>query len=104
VTKSLVIRDAAIIDVDRILAHLHDASPPSAAAFKATLAKVFRRMAVFPRAGLSRYGDLLDIQGLRHLATPRFPYLVFYVETSSAIAVVRVLHVHRDLLDALSEG
>jgi toxin ParE1/3/4 len=54
-----------------------------------------------PGIGSQRYGHLIPGMRIRHIA--RFPFLVLYLERESAIEVIRVLHIRRDLPAALEE-
>lgn len=47
--------------------------------------------------GSPRYAVELDWPGLRTQPVQRFPYLVFYLEQTNHLEVLRVLHAHRDI-------
>lgn len=79
--------------LDHSLAEAPRAAAALASAFEATVRSIARA----PAAGSPRYAQELDVAGLRHRRTRRFPYLVFYVEGATAIAIVRVLHESRDI-------
>jgi toxin ParE1/3/4 len=54
-----------------------------------------------PAAGSPRYGQALDLPGLRFWPLRRFPYLIFYFERADHVDVWRVLHGSRDIPDWL---
>ncbi len=62
-----------------------------------------RMIAAAPATGSPRFGDLLDLPGLRSRRLRRFPFLVFYVEGDAKIEVWRVLHERRDLAESLQD-
>jgi toxin ParE1/3/4 len=59
--------------------------------------EAYTRIGQAPKAGTPRYRVLLNIPGLRAALVDRFPYVVFYIEHTRYIDVIRVLHQHRDL-------
>jgi toxin ParE1/3/4 len=50
-----------------------------------------------PWIGSPRHAVDLDWPGLRTHTVRRFPYLIFYVEQTDHLDVLRVLHAHRDI-------
>jgi toxin ParE1/3/4 len=69
-------------------------------ALEATL----RQMAEYPGVGSSRHAAATGIEGLRSLAVRRFPYLVFYLEHSEQVDVLRVLHQRRDIPELMRDS
>lgn len=65
--------------------------------------EALRRVAALPASGSPRYGLQLNIEELRTQPTPRFPYLIFYVERATEIVVLRILHQKRDLATIISD-
>jgi toxin ParE1/3/4 len=96
-TKPVILRAQADADIDSAADHYLREAPEVVDALldslEATLADIGRS----PGRGSPRYAHLLDLPGLRFRMTKRFPYLVFYVEGPREIAVLRVLHQHRDI-------
>lgn len=68
-------------------------------AVEQTLTLIARR----PGIGSPRYAVELDWPGLRTRPVQRFPYLVFYLEQTDHLDVLRVLHAHRDLPASLQD-
>lgn len=62
-------------------------------ALQVTLGAVGRQ----PRARSPRYGEELDLPGLRSRNLKRFPHVVFYLEHDHSVDVWRVLHAKRDI-------
>jgi len=96
----LHVRPEADRDLDAAVAFLLQENAPDAALklldeFEAALSRIAGR----PGIGSPRYAHLL--QGLRFWKLRRHPYLVFYVEQTGAIDVLRVLHAARDIPAAL---
>jgi toxin ParE1/3/4 len=54
--------------------------------------------------GSPRYAVELDWPGLRTHPVQRFPYLVFYLEQTDHLDVLRVLHAHRDIPASLQDA
>jgi toxin ParE1/3/4 len=69
--------------------------------FAEALNSAYRSIADRPGSGSPLHGDALGIAGLRARKVPRFPYLIFYIESGEAIEVVRILHAQRDIPAAL---
>ena len=56
-----------------------------------------------PGIGSPRYAVELDWPGLWTHPVQRFPYLVFYLEQTNHLDVLRVLHAHRDIPASLQD-
>jgi len=65
--------------------------------------QTFTLIARQPRIGSPRYAVELDWPGLRTHPVQRFPYLVFYLEQTNHLDVLRVLHAHRDIPASLQD-
>ena len=76
-------------------------APEQVPKWLAALKKILVSIEKSPSLGAPRDAHELDLPGLRSQMTKNFPYLVFYLEESSKITVVRVLHVRRDIPDGL---
>jgi toxin ParE1/3/4 len=66
--------------------------------------QAFTLIARQPRIGSPRYAVELDWPGLRTHPVQRFPYLVFYLEQTDHLDVLRVLHAHRDISASLQDA
>ena len=102
--KAFTVSDAASADVDRALDYYARERPHAARRLLAALRSTFEKIEESPRAGSRRYADLVEAPLLRHRATPRFPYLVFYMDLEEEIVVLRVLHQRSDIQAQLSES
>lgn len=74
-----------------------------ALAFREALRTAYRLIVARPSAGSPRYGEILDLPGLRTKRLKRFPFLVFYIESPDRIDVWHVLHAQRDIPASLAE-
>lgn len=73
--------------------------------FVSALETAIARIERNPGIGSPRYAHELDIPQLRHWSLQKFPYAVFYIEHKTHLAVIRVVHLSRDIpttLQALS--
>jgi toxin ParE1/3/4 len=96
--KPIVFRAPARDDVAAAVDWLAlEAGEEVAAGLVAELEALYERIAVNPAMGSPRWGNELNLPGLRHRALKVHPYLVFYVERAQRIEVVRVLHQARDI-------
>ena len=96
--KPVQLRRLAANDIDDALTHyLAEAGSDVATRFIGAVERSLRHVARHPHNGSLRLSYELDLPGLRYLAVPKFPYLVFYVERAEQIDVWRVLHARRDL-------
>ncbi len=96
------VRPAADRDLDAALAFLLREGAQAAARqlleeFEAALSRIAGR----PAIGSPRYGHLLP--GLRFWRLRRHSYLVFYVQQTGFIDVLRILHAKRDIPAALGD-
>lgn len=55
------------------------------------------QIAEYPASGSTRLAELSGLPGLRSVAVPEFPYLIFHVEGGAGIILLRVLHGRRDI-------
>jgi toxin ParE1/3/4 len=98
--KRLSIRRKADADLDAALDAYAD-RPASAAKLLRAFEAAFRSIARHPDAGSRRWAIELQFEELRHRVVRRFPYLVFYVVLPTEVAVIRILHQHRDIPQAI---
>ncbi len=96
--KPVVPRERARRDVeDAVDYYADEAGARVALRFIDALERAYLAIGRHPAAGSPRYGQELDLPGLRSRRLLRFPYMVFYVERQDHIDVWRVLHVQRDI-------
>ncbi|MGZ3182941.1 MAG: type II toxin-antitoxin system RelE/ParE family toxin [Telluria sp.] len=93
-----VLRLRAQQDIDEALDfYEREGGATAATAFIDALQQAIEEIRLHPAMGSPRYGQELDLPGLRHWRLKRFPYLVFYREDSAQIDIWRVLHDQRDI-------
>jgi toxin ParE1/3/4 len=66
--------------------------------------QAFALIARRPSIGSPRFAVELDWPGLRTQPVQGFPYLVFYLEQTDHLDVLRVLHAHRDVPGSLQDA
>ena len=109
--RSVVLRASARRDVDEVVArYLEEAGADVALGFIDALEGVFRHIADHPRqiadhpdSGSPRYGQELNLPGLRSWPVKAHPHVVFYMTGGGLIDVWRVLHGRRDIPAGLRE-
>lgn len=96
--KPPLLRQAAEQDIDRAFTYyLREAGSRIATSFVDSVDVALMHIGHHPGSGSLRYGELIDVSGLRTWALNRFPYAVFYVEHEDHLDVLRVLHQHSDI-------
>lgn len=102
--RSVVLRASARQDVDEVVArYLEDAGAEVALGFIDALQEAFRHIAGNPDSGSPRYGQELNLPGLRSWPVQAYPHVVFYLTEGDLIDVWRVLHGRRDIPAGLRE-
>ena len=97
-SKPVVLREIARRDIDGAIDfYLAEAGEAVALRFIDALQAAIFAIGRHPAAGSPRYGQDLDLPGLRSRPLKRFPYVVFYVERDRDVDVWRVLHAKRDI-------
>ena len=81
----------ALADLDAILDHITVQSPQGAQRVKARIQRVADLLLRHPEIGLRTEDPVI-----RRLATPPYPYLVFYEPTGTEIVVHAIRHAARD--------
>ncbi len=97
---------SAIAEVD-VLAALDwyaQEAPPMVVPLVNALEKAVARIERNPGVGAPRYAHELNIPHLRSWQLKRFPYALFYIEHSSHLDVIRVVHMSRDIPGTLQDG
>ena len=96
--KRVAVRQAAARDIDLAVDHYtHEGGNALALRFVAALEEAYRHIRRFPATGATRYATEIGIGGLRFWPLSKFPYLVFYIERSDHVDVLKVLHAQRDI-------
>ncbi|HMS09500.1 MAG TPA: type II toxin-antitoxin system RelE/ParE family toxin [Pyrinomonadaceae bacterium] len=96
--KPVVRRRKADDDIESTVAYYQaEAGSATATDLLNQLESALQSVAKQPGAGSQRFGHELDIPDLRQWPLGRFPYLIFYVEKSNRIEIVRVLHTSRNV-------
>lgn len=96
--KEIFPSSAAKRDVAHAIGYyVEEAGRDVARAFTLALETAYGLIGKSPALGSPRYAEQLNLPALRHLPLKRFPFLVFYVETSERIEIWRVLHSKRDI-------
>lgn len=102
--KPAVLRARADADIAAAIAYARTAySPATALALLDALEQAFALLGEQPGIGSPRYGQRLDLPGLRVWLLPDYPYLVCYLERADHLDVWRVLHVKRDIPASLRD-
>ncbi|MDD5298472.1 MAG: type II toxin-antitoxin system RelE/ParE family toxin [Rhodocyclaceae bacterium] len=92
------LRPRARRDLDEAVAwYLSQSAFDAADGFVAAAEEAFRHLALHPGTGSPRFGQLLELPGLRTWQLADYPYLVFYFERPDRLDVARVLHSCRDI-------
>lgn len=95
--KSLVRHERADLDVEEAVDYYVQNYPEYTLAFIDALEQAYRHIQRQPGTGSPRYAHELNLPGLRFWGCNRFPYLVFYFESTGQIDIWRVLHGSRDI-------
>lgn len=95
--KPVVPREQARRDVEAAVDfYVAEAGGAVALRFVDALEDAYRAIGARPSTGSPRYGQELDLPGLRSRRLKRFSYLV-YIEREDHVDVWRVLHAQRDI-------
>jgi toxin ParE1/3/4 len=102
--RTVVPRQKAEQDIDDAIDYyIGEAGADVALDFIDELEAAFEQLAVHAESGSPRYAIELDLPGLRYWPLRKFPFLIFYVETSTRVDVWRVLHGKRDIPPMMQE-
>jgi toxin ParE1/3/4 len=88
-------------DIKDAVWHYAAESMSAVSRFLTEIARAATAIGATPGIGSPRYAHALDMPGLRVHQLRFFPYLLFYFERDDHIDLVRVLHMHRDILNVL---
>ena len=96
--KPIVVRAAAHNDVLAAIDYYRrEASPRVALGFVDAVERAYQHISRQPASGSPHYGQELDLPGVRGWSVTGFPWLVFYIEHSRRVDILRVLHGERDI-------
>ncbi|MFT4926000.1 MAG: toxin ParE1/3/4 [Phenylobacterium sp.] len=96
--KSIILRDRATLDIDKIIDYYRtETTEQVALGFIDTLEQGFSHIECYPDTGSSFYALELNLPGLLSWPLKRYPYMVFYINSHDHIDVWRILHSHRDI-------
>lgn len=92
---------------DAIGYYLAQGATDAALGLVAALEDAYERIGAHPGIGSTRWGDEMDLPGLRSWPLASYPFAAFYVARADHVDVWRVLHLPRDLplsLEAEADG
>lgn len=90
--KAVIPRTLANQDVDQALTYyLEQQAEAAALGFIDALEHAYRQIGHYPESGSPRYAHELDLPGLRSCPVKGYPYMVFYVDSTTHFDVWRVL-------------
>ncbi len=81
----------ALADLDEILDRIDERSPQGAARVKGRIETIINLLLLHPRVGTRT-----DDPSIRRMATPPYPYLVFYEATDAELIIHAVRHAARN--------
>ncbi len=103
--RPVIPRALAARDVEQAIEYyLEEQALQAALEFIDALERAYDHIARHPSSGSPRLGHELDLPDLRMWPLNSFPYLVFYLETSTHVDVWRVLHQKRDIPSSLQSA
>lgn len=97
-TRKLLIRPQAIIDLDDQALHIAVDSIEAGLRLYVAAHAAYARLLDMPELGARRRLEKPDLVGLRMWPIPDFPnHLIFYRPVDDGVEIVRVLHASRDI-------
>lgn len=97
-SKPQILRELARRDIEASVGfYAVEAGEQVALRFVDALEGALRSIGRHPAAGPPRFGQDVDLPGLRSRPLNGFPYTVFYIEREDHVDIWRVLHAHRDI-------
>lgn len=104
-SRPVIPRELAVQDAEQAIDYyLGEAGPDVAFGFIDALEAAYRLIRENPGGGSPRWGDEVNLPGLRSRRLKHFPYLVFFMERADHIDVWRILHAERDIPTWLQSG
>ncbi len=102
--KPVIPREQAQRDVDEAIAYyLAQDGGQAALGLIDALERAYAHISRHPASGSPRYGQEFDLPGVRVWPVSGFPWLVFYVERTRRMDVLRILHGERDIPASLRQ-
>lgn len=102
--KSFSIRPRADAEFDEALdRYLLEAGPGIAQRFLDAVEDAHALIADAPSIGSPELGRQMAMDGLRVWKVAGFPYLILYLDGDAGVEIVRFLHGHRDVPNALMD-
>jgi toxin ParE1/3/4 len=103
-TRRIIIRPRASVDIDEQFAYIAANNFDAALRFFDAARQTFSQLAQMPGLGSLYNIENPRLVGLRRWAVRGFDkHLIFYVERDEYIEIVRLLHAARDLPEVLAE-
>lgn len=95
--KKIVRRALADADILTAVDYYINNAPEYLTDFIDDIEQAYQHIQQYPASGATRYAYALDLPDLRTWKCKKFPFLVFYIEYSTQIEILRVLHSKRDI-------
>jgi len=103
-TRRIVIRPRASVDLDEHFSYIAQNNFDAALGFFDAARQTFSQLAQMPGIGSLYNIENLHLVGLRKWAVRGFDkFLIFYLESSDHIEIIRLLHAARDISSILAE-
>jgi toxin ParE1/3/4 len=105
--KSLPVipRELARLDAEQAIDHyLAEAGRDVAFGFIDALEATYAQIGANPSGSTPRWGQELNLPGLRSQKLKRYPYLVFFMAREDHVDVWRILHAQRDIPSWLQDS
>ncbi|MBS3962809.1 MAG: type II toxin-antitoxin system RelE/ParE family toxin [Sandarakinorhabdus sp.] len=98
-------RELARLDAEQAIDHyLAEAGRDAAFGFIDALEAACAQIGANPSGGTPRWGQELNLPGLRSRKLKRYPYLVFFMAREDHVDVWRILHAQRDIPSWLQDS
>jgi toxin ParE1/3/4 len=102
--SAIRLRPRARLDIEAALDYyLGKQSFDAAEGFSRETEAALQHLSYLPASGSPRFAHLLDLPGLRTWPIADYPYLIFYIERTDLVDVMRILHTPRDISALLLE-
>ena len=89
-------------DVDDYYFYIRQDNPQAALRFLDSVDVSFLRISNFPKMGSTRFFHLKSLENMRVVPVSNFhKYLIFYVEHSNYVDIIRILHSSMDISEEL---
>jgi toxin ParE1/3/4 len=95
--KRLVVQRRAMRDLAEAQAYYRKEAPHAVGNFALAVDAELLHVRRNPSTGAPRYGLQIGFAGLRSWTVKKFPYVIFYIQQTDCIVVIRVLHQSADI-------